>query len=305
MGPATPFGICSTAVVASCAQRRPARWGRQPRRPRLPTLATCRSLNEGRPGGAGNPRSCGCRVACSVSTLNEGRPGGAGNPSYQRCSIGCHLSAQRRPARWGRQPRRHHQLADAATHPRSTKAGPVGPATPHQASVVPMRRRMRAQRRPARWGRQPTQGWQSQACSCPTSLNEGRPGGAGNPVRFGEHLPHAHPRSTKAGPVGPATPATPKSGISSLARSTKAGPVGPATPVGIRVPVEASWNTLNEGRPGGAGNPRAAAPASTACLSALNEGRPGGGRQPTMGPNASSLLSSNAQRRPARWGRQP
>ena len=66
------------------------------------------SLNEGRPGGAGNPRVSGLAGNVTVVTLNEGRPGGAGNP--------WRLVGQREPIH------------------RSTKAGPVGPATPAPAN---------------------------------------------------------------------------------------------------------------------------------------------------------------------------
>ena len=37
-------------------------------------------LNEGRPGGAGNPRSSSLPGTPQRLALNEGRPGGAGNP---------------------------------------------------------------------------------------------------------------------------------------------------------------------------------------------------------------------------------
>ena len=112
------------------------------------------------------------------------------------------------------------------------------------------------------------------------ALNEGRPGGAGNP----------HELSLATG-VG-------------LQRSTKAGLVGPATPL-CRRPWRATATALNEGRPGGAGNPPPASPANPPAMSPLNEGRPGGAGNPSSGPNDSSLRSLYAQRRPAWWGRQP
>ena len=112
------------------------------------------SLNEGRPGGAGNPLTNVLGLSINASALNEGRPGGAGNPwPSDSMSTPSVLSAQRRPARWGRQPLPLHlrcQSAAAALNEgrpggagnppagiagslrpqtRSTKAGPVGPAT--------------------------------------------------------------------------------------------------------------------------------------------------------------------------------
>ena len=127
-----PMRLSSAVSKAAVdAQRRPARWGRQPRWRWSPRRSTCwRPLNEGRPGGAGNPRTAARRTSCPSATLNEGRPGGAGNP-------------------------RGWSIRAASDSRRSTKAGPVGPATP---TNVP------------RW----------MVETSPT-LNEGRPGGAGNP----------------------------------------------------------------------------------------------------------------------------
>ena len=186
-----------------------------------------RPLNEGRPGGAGNPWRTG-RGRLGRWALNEGRPGGAGNPTTSRNARSDSMRAQRRPARWGRQPREELSHGRADGGGRSTKAGPVGPATPT---------------------------------------------GYSRPLEI--YVSH---RSTKAGPVGPAT----------LSRSRRRG----------------SWPPpLNEGRPGGAGNPASCCVGDRARWTAQR--RPARwGRQP-LTVAATPLSPPLAQRRPARWGRQP
>ena len=299
VGPATPTLGGSGLTLTDLAQRRPARWGRQPRCPNPiehpDPLAQRRPARWGRqppPSATGTPWP---------PPLNEGRPGGAGNPNLLRTAhywvtgaqrrparwgrqpirvvatlvIAC--SAQRRPARWGRQPERQASGDELLLY-RSTKAGPVGPAT-RDGGVTPTRPST-AQRRPARWGRQPLEGCHPSRGSSGPPLNEGRPGGAGNPTGLRRVGRGRLQRSTKAGPVGPATlvtvtTAVPLSPIAqrrparwgrqpdedwlatdtARRRSTKAGPVGPATPT-RRCPHTATGTSLNEGRPGGAGNPR-------------------------------------------------
>ena len=184
---------------------------------------------------------------------------------------------------------------------RSTKAGPVGPATHGCATWATSSRPLNegrpggagnpgasptegcyglvAQRRPARWGRQPRRS-PVRRCVVWRPLNEGRPGGAGNPARPlslpEDVVPH---RSTKAGPVGPATlDLGDAGGVHVAGRSTKAGPVGPAT--------RRAWLG------GGVGHVRStkAGPVGPA-TPGVSMGRwPG---------------RFGAQRRPARWGRQP
>ena len=177
MGPATRGDAPVAAAPVDVAQRRPARWGRQPSESRRP-----------RRGG---------------SSSAQRRPARWGRqPIVTGLGNAASYHAQRRPARWGRQPW-IRSPGSIIRCDRSTKAGPVGPATRRQGSGVAARA---------------------------STLNEGRPGGAGNPARVvaeGDQPPR---------------------------RSTKAGPVGPATPVTRHCPTP-QLAALNEGRPGGAGNP--------------------------------------------------
>ena len=120
------------------------------------------------------------------SSLNEGRPGGAGNPArcgpYRRTLS---HSAQRRPARWGRQPHQHSVILGRVLLGRSTKAGPVGPAT--LANAAPARAVGGiAQRRPARWGRQPCR--RGEQNRCPDRLAAQR-----RPARWGRQPHHDGP----------------------------------------------------------------------------------------------------------------
>ena len=164
------------------AQRRPALPGRQPGDTSRPSPRRCPCpLNEGRPFRAGNPCGATGRRCARQASLNEGRPFRAGNPGRPVRLALQRQCAQRRPALPGRQPLRRdlqrppggprstkagpsgpatrgnaRQAAHASR--RSTKAGPSGPATPCGGRSGSRRRRV-AQRRPALPGRQP----------CPTS----------------------------------------------------------------------------------------------------------------------------------------
>ena len=285
MGPATLLGRAEPASYGLDAQRRPARWGRQPRTRALVVAGTAMiaqrrparwgrqprhrtddgrhivgSLNEGRPGGAGNPCPRGDTSRSTTTALNEGRPGGAGNPRDR-----------------GRTRRLH-------TTDRSTKAGPVGPAT--------------------------LEGWSWQAARLRRSTKAGPVGPATLREALGRHLQRL-PRSTKAGPVGPATllPTGCTPAQRAGTRSTKAGPVGPATPVRLRACRSVDrCAALNEGRPGGAGNPgcgRSRARYRPRCHRSTKAG-PVGPATPRCIRSASPKLPAQcAQRRPARWGRQP
>ena len=233
------------------AQRRPARTGRQllkstrsdcyeppcrstkagPAGPAtrgrpIPSRLRAASLNEGRPGRAGNSRSPCPRARPTGSALNEGRPGRAGNSCSGCSGCSCRCNAQRRPARPGRQlasitlsipakgsaaqrrparPGRQLWISPSAAglgDVRSTKAGPAGPATPVLPSS-PCPERNRAQRRPARPGRQLGAAGSPTAGASP--LNEGRPGRAGNSSELQIAVSVRVQRSTKAGPAGPAT----------------------------------------------------------------------------------------------------
>ena len=172
-----------------------------------------------------NPSS---RARSSGPPLNEGRPGGAGNPGKVEGQYRLiPFTAQRRPARWGRQPTTNFfslRLASMSAQRRPARWGRQPPRGCHVGTVtVPV-----AQRRPARWGRQPSE---AMGCVSPNLR-----------------------RSTKAGPVGPAT-------------LTLAGAFSGGDAVAQRRP--ARW-----------------------------------GRQP-VGRIHSVESSLRAQRRPARWGRQP
>ena len=170
------------------------------------------------------------KVSCVAwpSRPASGHPAASATPHHRGQRSHESGGAQRRPARWGRQPPDPPTKTGARALRRSTKAGPVGPATPNFTRSI-VRVSSRAQRRPARWGRQPDDV-------------------AERPFRLDA-------RSTKAGPVGPATRPNRRPGARAGGRrSTKAGPVGPATPSQLS-PISQVRSTLNEGRPGGAGNP--------------------------------------------------
>ena len=239
--------------------------------------------------------------AMSQAALNEGRPGGAGNPA--QVLLGADLADLRStkagpvgPATLGRD-----EAQEGLVGARSTKAGPVGPATPNFTRSI-VRVSSRAQRRPARWGRQPL------------AYRKGAFGPLGaqrRPARWGrqpddvaERPFRLDARSTKAGPVGPATRPNRRPGARAGGRrSTKAGPVGPATQPTSRG-LAAPPSALNEGRPGGAGNPLAVLVAIMPVLVRSTKAGPVGPATRTKSSRSRSM-PFNAQRRPARWGRQP
>ena len=236
--------------------------------------------------------------------LNEGRPGGAGNPPATPPPLTePGWFAQRRPAWWGRQPRRPGAALPADSPPLN-EGRPGGAGNPT--------RRLRA---------------------CGTRhrpLNEGRPGGAGNP-RCGAGISgRARLRSTKAGLVGPATPVRRDSGTAKMGMALNEGrPGGAGNPRGKWTPSPVrALSTLNEGRPGGAGNPtndptapqRRSRSTKAGLVGPATQGcRPNGrssvpyaqrrpawwGRQPSQSISGLGALSAHAQRRPAWWGRQP
>ncbi len=158
-GPATPARVWAVPQSARVAQRRPVRPDRQllvHRRRGHPHRA--RSTKAG-PAGPATRRSCRC-AGSRRCTLNEGRSGRTGNsrPIEARHS-GLGL-AQRRPVRPDRQlifpdrsagtrypaaqrrpVRPDRQLMGAVgghrrARPRSTKAGPAGPATLAMGSLL-------------------------------------------------------------------------------------------------------------------------------------------------------------------------
>ena len=179
VGPATLERRISVAVARISAQRRPALLGRQPLLPLVADAAGGhqRSTKAG-PVGPATPdwspapprRTLGAqrrpallgRQPCPrpeprhphPTALNEGRPCWAGNPATMRRFPRNVTTAQRRPALLGRQPR-VALLRGPAPLLRSTKAGPVGPATPPLTGLTALT-----------------------LCA----LNEGRPCWAGNPA---------------------------------------------------------------------------------------------------------------------------
>ena len=225
-GPATLGYSSPCSAHSQGAQRRPARPGRQLRAPNSNSSSSATPLNEGRPGRAGNSVAyVGWHGEVALRSTKAG-PAGPATPWWYAVDADGRWLAQRRPARPGRQLESWLVGVFAREHHRSTKAGPAGPATP------------------STWCRLRSKG---------STLNEGRPGRAGNsawageveqqlahaqrrPARPGRQLPQRggglrppRPRSTKAGPAGPATLLRGVSGLCGRARSTKAGPAGPAT----------------------------------------------------------------------------
>ena len=91
-------------------------------------VAQLRSTKAG-PAGPATLPSRSEPIICGASTLNEGRPGRAGNSTPSRRTARLCGFAQRRPARPGRQLHIHLRLLGPPLG-RSTKAGPAGPATP-------------------------------------------------------------------------------------------------------------------------------------------------------------------------------
>ena len=207
--------------------------------------------------------------------------------------------AQRRPARWGRQP--FPLVAKRRVrHHRSTKAGPVGPATPGSPTG---RRRPRHRSTKAGPVGPATLDLRFLMVTRHTSLNEGRPGGAGNPLEGTCCAVPLDDRSTKAGPVGPATPADrvqPQQSRTAQRRPARWGRQPSAPRLGSRWKLAA----LNEGRPGGAGNPGCGDLDRRASCHRSTKAGPVG--PATLGAYAGRPVPARAaQRRPARWGRQP
>ena len=251
------------------------------------------------------------------------------------------VSAQRRPALLGRSTPRMAGLQDDGLRHRSTKAGPVGPATrrcrrragntsPRSTKAGPVGpatlvARATPRERPA---------WTA-------ALNEGRPCWAGNPWSSDlSHLRRGHRhRSTKAGPVGPATPsaASDRDAATVLRAPLNEGrPCWAGNPPGrprsrlldpttvaqrrpallgrqpceelTSVPVVLVSATLNEGRPCWAGNPVLRHIAGEGHeRRALNEGRPCWAGNPVIVRRRGRWAPRGlgAQRRPALLGRQP
>ena len=212
-------------------------------------------------------------MGCNSDALNEGRPFRAGNP--------------------------HRLAAHRPLGPRSTKAGPSGPATPFRRY---QELSARAQRRPALPGRQP----------CPSATQ-------------GTRVPR---RSTKAGPSGPATRGRRRrrrgrrSGPLNEGRPFRAGnpqgddevgharggaqrrPALPGRQPRVGVPTEA--NADAQRRPALPGRqPSNCLHSDRTRPHIFAQRRPAlPGRQPSP-PGATILRSSHAQRRPALPGRQP
>ena len=179
-GPATPLD----SLNANVKYDRSTKAG--PSGPATPGERRChrhgRVRGRSTKAGPSGPATRGVSVSHrSVSdALNEGRPFRAGNPctelwephSWPRI-------AQRRPALPGRQPTLRISAAPTGPRPRSTKAGPSGPAT----LELPLRLGLLDGRRSTKAGPSgpatPSSGaWRKRRAG---PLNEGRPFRAGNP----------------------------------------------------------------------------------------------------------------------------
>ena len=164
-------------ACAPTAQRRPARPGRQ-----LSPPMTCKPLADARSTKAG-PAGPATRLPFDEGLVAGGHrstkagPAGPATHAPRAVVIAVATSAQRRPARPGRQ-LGEREPAVAVPGARSTKAGPAGPATPAALGPAGWAERERSTKAgPAGPATPPT--WPTTATP-PTALNEGRPGRAGN-----------------------------------------------------------------------------------------------------------------------------
>ena len=264
-----PSSSASTMARPKSAQRRPALPGRQPRR--STRRASPEASAQRRPALPGRqPHPAGRPHRDHRSPLNEGRPFRAGNP---------HKPPQVYPIRV---PRSTKAGPSGPATPvlvplrgeghvfRSTKAGPSGPATPaHSGHAWPSLSPLN-EGRPFRAGNPPAVRREGQPSRRP--LNEGRPFRAGNPGpldRFSSIANVAQRRPALPGRQPTALRQRPRWHSQ---RSTKAGPSGPATPAEATAGSMLT-TALNEGRPFRAGNPRQSRWAARQS-SSLNEGRP-------------------------------
>ena len=159
--------------------------------------------------------------------------------------------AQRRPALPGRQPRvpRHGRIGSV---PRSTKAGPSGPATPGRRCSMSLSARPLNEGRPFRAGNPRSPVGSVLGLS---ALNEGRPFRAGNPLHLARG--RAVPLSAQRRPALPGRQPcvsgvdSPGDGYNAQRRPALPGRQPPITAAGR----PGGSTALNEGRPFRAGNP--------------------------------------------------
>ena len=280
------------------AQRRPALPGRQPRR--STRRASPEASAQRRPALPGRqPHPAGRPHRDHRSPLNEGRPFRAGNP---------HKPPQVYPIRV---PRSTKAGPSGPATPvlvplrgeghvfRSTKAGPSGPATPaHSGHAWPSLSPLN-EGRPFRAGNPPAVRREGQPSRRP--LNEGRPFRAGNPGpldRFSSIANVAQRRPALPGRQPTALRQRPRWHSQ---RSTKAGPSGPATPLRPSpVPIVRRGRSTKAG-PSGPATP-AEATAGSMLTTALNEGRPFRAGNPRQSRWAARQSSSLNEGRPFRAG---
>ena len=257
------------------------------------------ALNEGRPFRAGNP--VGEHVGRALARFLRSTKAGPSGPATPVLVVGPARSvitrAQRRPALPGRQPPIARSCSTIRPDPRSTKAGPSGPATPWRCWNVPAvvgslnegrpfragnpcgviwrgegLERRAAQRRPALPGRQPPRRTMRIGDMIDAQRRPALPGR--QPRSYARGLRTRRERSTKAGPSGPATPEQNVWPSRYRKRSTKAGPSGPATPAGASAPrQQVAFAQRRPALPGRQPQPGV----TQACrprVVALNEGRP-------------------------------
>ena len=281
-----PPSAPSATAGSQHAQRRPALPGRQPRALIAAAAGLCRRSTKAGPSGPATRRRRS-RSRCETSSLNEGRPFRAGNPP---------------PGAWG--------IPTGRT--RSTKAGPSGPATP-ECPVWGLRRRLRAQRRPALPGRQPQvegavslrapiaqrrpalpgrqPGVAVPVASVSVIAAQRRPALPGRQPRRGHARPIAPRRSLNEGrPFRAGNPRRTgrRSELPLLRRSTKAGPSGPATPEGTGPGAPATDPRSTKAGPSG--------PATPHCWGLLLTGLPVAQRRPAL-PGRQPLFSCEWMRR--------
>ncbi len=139
-GPATPGGLGCNRNPSTLAQRRPALTGRQ-RWGKLPTPA-CGRFAQRRPALTGRQRSS-ARASTCLRYRAQRRPAltGRQRAAWRLEGRQAVILAQRRPALTGRQ-RTSAVARRRGPRPRSTKAGPDGPATRGAGGVAGADRRV-------------------------------------------------------------------------------------------------------------------------------------------------------------------
>ena len=274
----------------------PATPARQRRRPGADV-----PLNEGRPFRAGNPSRRTPRNSTRTASLNEGRPFRAGNPCPQ--GVQAHPPQPRStkagpsgPATPGRRRGSQPELCE-----RSTKAGPSGPATlSYDASCQGV---SLAQRRPALPGRQPVATGRALISVARAQRRPALPGRQPAPMvrsRSTAGAPLNEGRPFRAGNPDPALGSPPQ--VQGTAQRRPALPgrqPGEVADVGV-----AGVARSTKAGPSGPATPAAPARRRTAPPT-LNEGRPFRAGNPGLCAIRYHRHRITAQRRPALPGRQP